>query len=399
MLSRLIGIAGILMILSIGFLLSEKRERINWKLVGWGLFLQVLFGFLILKTCPEQIFAGARALFGFIQEFSGKGARFLFGSLVERSDLVILSMGAVIIFVSSIMAILNYLRIIPLVIYAFARLMQKTLQTSGAETLSATMQILMGIEAMTALKAVINRMTRSEVFTVMTCFMATMAGSVMAVYVGVFGANAGYILAASVMSAPGAIVLSKLLIPESDTPETRGQMNWRMIVPGDKGVVEAAATGALDGLRLSAAIAAILLAFVSIIHLLNAILGLVGFSFQEIGGLLFGPIAFLLGIPWDDCFKAGYLLTLKTVFNEWLAYAELQQMVKENQLMPRTVMILTYAMCNFANFGSLAILIGGLSALAPERRQEVSSLGLKALLAGLLGGFMTAAIAGIMSEF
>lgn len=399
MLSRFIGIAGIFMILAICFLLSEKRERINWRLVVLGLFLQALFGFLILKTYPEEIFSAAGALFGFIKEFSGKGARFLFGSLVERNDFVILSMGAVIIFVSSLMAILNYLRIIPLVIYAFARLMQKTLQTSGAETLSATMQVLMGIEAMTALKAVISRMTRSELFTVMTCFMGTMAGSVMAVYVGVFGANAGHILAASVMNAPGAIVLSKLLIPETGVPETRGQMNWRMIVPGDKGVLEAAANGALDGLRLSAAIAAILLAFVSIIHLLNAMLGVIDLSFQDIGGFLFAPIAFLLGVPWTDCSKAGYLFTLKTVFNEWLAYAELQQMVKGYQLMPRTVMIVTYAMCSFANFGSLAILIGGISALAPERRHEVSTLGLKALLAGLLAGFMTAALAGIMSEY
>jgi|UniRef100_A0A7C4ASU8 CNT family concentrative nucleoside transporter len=395
---RLMSLVGMATILFTAYLCSEQRDRISWRLVAMGVLFQALLGLLILKTYPAAFFMAAQALFQAIQRFSDQGAHFLFGSLADRKDFVILSMGAVIIFVSATMAALNYLRIIPLVMFGFARLMQKTLRTSGAETLSAAMQIIMGIEAMTALKTVLGRMTRSELFTVMSCFMGTMAGSVMAVYVGVFGANPGYILAASVMSAPGAIVISKIMAPETGIPETRGDMDWRMILPGDRGLVEAAANGAIDGLRLCAFIAAILLAFVSIIHLLDAVLGTVGLSFKAIGGLVLAPVGFLLGVPWEDCAKAGHLLTVKFVFNEWLSYSAMQQMVQHGELQPRTVMILTYAMCNFANFGSMAILIGGISALAPDRRQEVSLLAPRALLAGLLSGFMTASLAGVMSE-
>ncbi len=395
---RFLSLVGIATIIGVAYVLSEKRDQVRWRLVCMGILLQAAVGFLILKTYPDQIFAVAAALLEAIQRFSGEGARFLFGSLADRRDFVILSMGAVIIFVSSMMAVLNYLRIIPLVMFVFARMMQKTLRTSGAETLCAAMQVLMGIEAMTALKNVLPRMTRSELFTVMSCFMATMAGSVMAVYVGVFGANPGYILAASVMSAPGAIVLSKMMVPETETPETFGNMDWRMIRPAHRGVVEAAATGAIDGLRLCAFIAAILLAFVSIIHLMDALLGTVGLSLKAVGGVVLSPVSFLLGIPWEDCHKAGYLLTVKFVFNEWLSYSAMQQMIQQGELQPRTVMILTYAMCNFANFGSVAILIGGISALAPERSREVSLLGFRALLTGLLSGFMTASIAGILSQ-
>ncbi|MGC9030547.1 MAG: NupC/NupG family nucleoside CNT transporter [Desulfomonilaceae bacterium] len=395
---RFVSLLGIGLIILAAYAVSERRDKAPWRLVCMGLVLQAALGFLMLKTYPEHIFGAAEVLFKAIQRFSDIGARFLFGGLADQKDFVILSMASVIIFVSSIMAVLNYLRVVPLVMFVFARMMQKTLRTSGAETLSAAMQILMGIEAMTALKTVLHRMTRSELFTVMSCFMATMAGSVMAVYVGVFGANAGYILAASVMSAPGAIVLSKMMVPETGTPETRGNMDWRMILPGDRGIVEAAANGAIDGLRLCAFIAAILLAFVSIIHLMDALLGAAGLSFKAIGGAVLSPAAFLLGVPWEDCHKAGYLLTMKFVFNEWLSYSAMQQMIQHGELQPRTVMILTYAMCNFANFGSVAILIGGIGALAPERRREVSLLGLRALLTGLLCGFLSASIAGVLSQ-
>ena len=215
---RLTSAIGIAAILCVCFLLSSDRRKISWRLVLWGLALQFGFGLLILKTYPEAIFAGAQALFQGINTFAGKGAAFLFGSLASNQDFVILSMGSVIIFVSSLMAVLNYARILPAVIYCLARLMQRTMKTSGAETLAAAIFILMGIEGVTGLKTVVGRMTRSELFTVMTCFMSTIAGSVMAVYVGVFGANAGDILAASVMSAPAALALSKMMIPETENP-------------------------------------------------------------------------------------------------------------------------------------------------------------------------------------
>ncbi|MFH1113952.1 MAG: nucleoside transporter C-terminal domain-containing protein [Pseudomonadota bacterium] len=376
---------------------SSDRRNVNWTTVAWGLALQFIFGLLILKTYPDHIFEAANALFAGISAFSAKGAVFLFGSLAEKKDFVILGMGAVIIFVSAVMAVLNYARILPVVIYGLARLMQKTMRTSGAETLAAAVFILMGIEGITGLKTVIGRLTRSEMFSVMTCFMATIAGSVMAVYVGVFGASAGHIMAASIMSAPAALALSKIMIPETGVPETAGRVEWKTLVPQDRGIVDAAANGAVDGLRLAATIGAILLAFVSIIHMLNALLGVFGTSFDILGGYFFAPIAYVMGIPWEDCVKAGNLLALKTVFNEWLAYGRMQEMVTAGELSPRSVMILTYALCSFANFGSLAILIGGISALAPERKEEVSSLGLRALAAGLLAGFLTAAIAGCLN--
>jgi concentrative nucleoside transporter, CNT family len=395
---RLMSVIGVGAILGLCFILSRDRGKISWNLVLWGVALQVLFGVLILKTYPEQIFFGAQAFFNGIYSFADKGTGFLFGSLAERKDFVILTMGSVIIFVSSLMAVLNLLRIIPAIMYGLARLMQWTMRTSGAETLAAAMFVLMGIEAVTGLKNVIGRMTRSELFSVMTCFMATIAGSVMAVYVGVFGANAAYIMAASIMNAPAALALSKMMVPEDVTPETAGRVDWNLLIPKEHGILEAAANGAVDGLRLAATIAAILLAFVSMIYMLDALLGLFGTSFGTLGGYAFAPVAYLLGIPWEDCIKAGNLLALKTVFNEWLAYSSMKGMIAAHELSPRAVMILTYALCSFANFGSLAILIGGVSALAPDRREEVISMGLRALVTGLLAGFMTAAIAGVLNE-
>jgi CNT family concentrative nucleoside transporter len=352
----------------------------------------------MLKTYPEAIFAGAQAVFDCISLFASKGARFLFGSLADQKDFVILSMGSVIIFVSSLMAVLNYARIMPAIIYVTARAVKRTMGTSGAETLSAVIQVLMGIEGVTALKTVIGRMTRSELFTVMTTFTASIAGSVMAVYVSVFGASAGHIFAASLMSAPAGIALSKIIIPETGEPETRGEVSWELLQPPERSIIEAAANGAMDGLKLAVGIAAILLAFVSLIHLADSALGLVGTSFSTIGGYVFAPVAFILGVPWDDCMKAGDLLALKTVFNEWLAYGRMHEMVLAGEISPRAVTVLTYAMCSFANFGSLAILIGGISAIAPERRSDVIALSPWALVSGLLSGFLTAAVAGVLTE-
>ncbi len=389
-----VGIASVLLFC---FLWSQDRRRIRWSLTVWGLALQYVLAILLLKTYPAEIFAVAQRFFSLIYEFAGVGAKFLFGSLTENKDFVILHMAAVIIFVSSVMAVLNYLRALPAIIYGLALVMQRTMRTSGAETLAATMFIFMGIEAVTALKTVLGKMTRSELFTVMTCFMATIAGSVMAVYVNVFGANPGYILAASLMHAPAALALSKMMVPETEEPETGGRIQWNMLLPPETGVVEAAANGAVDGLKLTATIAAILLAFVSIIHILNSILGLFGSSFDSLGGYAFAPVAFLIGIPWDDCVRAGNLLAIKVFFNEWLAYAKMKEMMDAGLLGPRAAMMLTYALASFANFGSLAILIGGISAIAPERKKDVIDLGLKALLTGFLAGLLTAAVAGTLS--
>lgn len=394
--SRLMSIVGMVAIVGLCLILSSNRGRIKWSTVIWGLGLQILFGLLILKTDPDTIFSVSQSLFDGIYKYADKGAGFLFGSLAENQDFVILSMGSVIIFVSCLMAVLNYARILPAIVYGLARLMQRTLKTSGAETLGSALFILMGIEGLSGLRDQLAKMTRSELFTIMTCFMATIAGSVMAVYVSVFGANAGHILAASVMSAPAALALSKILEPETLTPETIGNVPWEVLVPEDNGLFEAATNGAVDGLKLAAVIGAILLAFVSLISMLDAILGLAGTSFTGVGGYVFAPAAFLMGIPYEDCINAGKLLALKTVFNEWLAYSSMKDMALAGEIGARSQMILTYALCSFANFGSLGILIGGLSSLAPMRREEVASMGLKAMLGGLLAGFLTAAVAGAL---
>ncbi|MFH0959818.1 MAG: nucleoside transporter C-terminal domain-containing protein [Pseudomonadota bacterium] len=392
------SLVGIILIVGVCFVFSSNRRAIVWPQVFWGIFLQFIFGILILKTYPERVFAIAQYVFEGLNYCASTGSRFLFGALAGNVDFTILSMGAVIIFVSSIMGMLNYLRVLPATMYVLARLMQKTMRTSGAETMAAAMFVMMGVEVTTALKNVLGKLTKSELFTVMTCFMATIAGSVMAVYVGVFGAKAGHILAASIMNAPAGLVISKMLLPETSTPETQGAWSWRNITSEDHSLVESAANGAIDGLKLTATISAVLLAFVSCINLINGGLGTFGTSFENLGGYLFAPVAFLIGTPWADCAKAGELLALKTFFNEWIAYSHLKIMVSEGSISPRGTMIMTYALCSFANFGSLAILIGGLSALAPERRSEIAGLGLKALLAGLLAGFMTAAMAGLLLQ-
>lgn len=395
---RFNSLTGILCIIVLCVLLSSYRKRINWILVGWGVGLQFIFGAIILKSHPEMFFAQARAFFEGINYFAGAGSRFLFGSLADQKDLTILSMGSVIIFVSSMMGLLNYLKILPLITVGLARVMRRVMKTSGAETLAAAMFVFMGIEAVSGLKNFLEKMTRSELFSLMTCFMATIAGSVMAVYVGVFGANPGFILAASFMNAPAALVVSKMLIPELDVPQTGGDVKLADLPSQDNGLIESLSNGALDGLKLTLSVAAILLAFVSVIHLSNWALGIFGASFDKIGAILFAPVAFMVGVPWSDCMSAGRLLATKTVFNEWIAYSQLQSMVSEGTLQPRSIMIMTFALCSFANFGSLGILIGGVSALAPSRAREVSSLGLKALLAGLMAGLLTTCVAGLLLE-
>jgi CNT family concentrative nucleoside transporter len=219
----------------------------------------------------------------------------------------------------------------------------------------------------------------------------------MAVYVGIFGANAGYILAASIMNAPAALAVSKIIVPETGSPETRDHVEWKLLLPAEHGVVEAAANGALDGMKLAVSIAAILMAFVSLIYMVDCGLGIFGLSFEIIGGYVFAAPAFLMGVPWEDCLKAGNLLALKTVFNEWLAYSRMKELSDAGLISSRTVMIMTYALCSFSNFGSMAILIGGISSLAPERKSEVIQLGMRALLAGLAAGFLTACVAGLLS--
>ena len=228
--------------------------------------------------------------------------------------------------------------------------------------------------------------------------MATIAGTVMVIYVNSFGASAGHILTASLMSAPAAIMISKLLVPETGEPQTAGAVSWSAMAPADDNIVEAASNGAIDGVKLAAFIGAMLLAFIAIIHLMDVLLGLAHTSFRDLAGYVFAPVAFVLGVPWKDCPEVGQLLGVKVIFNEFISYMDMAGMAAKGEISARAQMIATYALCSFANFGSLGILIGGIGGLAPERKKDVTRLGLKALLAGMLAGFLTAAVAGLLLQ-
>lgn len=397
MLEKLISVAGLVVFLAIGLALCNERKNINWRLVAWGLGLQFVFAFLILKTWPGfMLFEAARAVMASVLGFTDIGSRFLFGNLISDFNIgAILAFKVlpVIIFVSSLMGVLYYLGIVQVVVAAMAWVMKRTMKASGVEALMAAMFVFMGIEAATGVKEYLRKLTTSELFTVMTAFMATIAGSVMAVYVS-FGASAGHLLAASVMSAPGAIVIAKLMMPEREkTVEAEGK---GLLKSTDINIIEAAANGASDGLRLAATIGAMLLAFVALIGMANHFLSYGGTSFEQISGYVFMPFAWLMGVPWEDCAKVGELLGIKVVFNEFISYQKMQGMIEAGSLQPRSVTIATYALCSFANFGSIAILIGGIGSIAPERKKEIARLSLKALVAGVLASFMTATIAGVL---
>ena len=397
MLEKLISVAGLAVFLAIGLALCSDRKRINWRLVAWGVGLQIVFAVLILKTYPGLVaFDAARLAMTSVLDFSDIGSRFFFGNLV--SDVNIGAIFAfkvlpVIIFVSSLMGVLYHLGVIQLIVRAMAWVMERTMKASGVEALMAAMFVFMGIEATTSVKEYLRKMTTSEMFTVMTAFMSTIAGSVMAVYVS-FGASAGHLLAASVMSAPAAIVISKLMLPESEA--VSGSEGRGLLKSDDVNIIEAAANGASDGLRLAATIGAMMLAFVALIGMMNHFFSYAGTSFEQISGYVFMPFAYLMGVPWEDCGKVGELLGIKVVFNEFISYQKMQGMIEAGALQPRSVTIATYALCSFANFGSIAILIGGIGSIAPERKKEIARLSLKALLAGVLASFMTATIAGVL---
>jgi CNT family concentrative nucleoside transporter len=379
-------------------LISQDRKRISWRLVAWGVGLQFALALLILKSDPGlKVFQLAEKIFAKLYDFTSIGVEFLTDKPLSEINTA-LSIGAVLVFVASLMAVLYYLRVIQAFVYLFSKLMQYTMRISGAEALASAFFVFMGIETVTAIKRYVGEMTRSELFTVMTAFMATIAGSVMVIYVGVFGAEAGHILAASIMSAPAAILLSKILVPETEEPKTGAKIHWSEMRPEESSVIEAAANGAEDGMKLALTIVAMLLAFVALIGMLDFFLGIAGTSFRELSGFLFAPVAWLAGVPWEDCLQVGRLLGIKVIFNEFISYQEMQQMAQAGALSPRSFTIATYALCSFANFGSLAILIGGIGGLAPERKSEVARFGLRALLAGFLAGLMTAAVAGILVQ-
>ena len=404
--NRLIGLLGIIIILGIAYLLSENKKKINWRLVSVGLGLQILFALIILKIpIGRRVFEFFSMSITKILDFTSEGTVFLFGNLTDVNtfgSIFALNVLPTIIFFSSLMAILYYLGIMQVVVRFIARIISKLLGTSGAETLSAVGNIFLGqTEAPLLVKPYINRMTKSELTAIMVGGMSTVAGGVMAGYISM-GVNAGHLLAASIMAAPAGLILAKILVPEVEEPETKNTTKISTEKTASN-VVEAAANGASEGLSLALNVAAMLLAFVALIALLNYLIGLIGslfgfptLSLQWILGKLFSPLAFVMGVPLKDISIAGSLLGEKIMINEFVAYSSLSNYITEGILQEKTVLILTYALCGFANISSIAIQIGGIGGIAPNKKSTIAKLGLKTLIGGALATCLTGTIAGIL---
>lgn len=412
---RLMSLAGLFVMVAIAWSLSENRAKINWRLAVYGVGLQFAFGLLILRTAVGRaLFEWVKTGFDAISQASTAGAAFLFGDLTRlfiiRKDALLtpddnirvnagMAFQALptIIFVSALAGMLLHLGVIQALVRSLAWVMRRTLKTSGAETFATALLVFMGIESMSAVRGYLDKMTRSELCTIMTAFMATIAASVMVAYTN-FGAQPGHLLAASIMSAPAAIVISKLLVPETGEPQTGGGV--RVEVPvSSHNIIDAAARGAGDGLIMAMNVGAMLIAFVGLVFLLDlAFAGVTGFTFERLMGWVFQPFAVLMGVSWQDSIKVGELLGIRAVLNEFIAYSNIKPLTESGALGPRSAMIATYALCGFANPGSIGILIGGLSSLVPGRRSEIAALGIKSYIAGMLACFMTACVAGVLAD-
>lgn len=402
---RLIGILGIVVLMGVAYLLSTDRSKVNMRLVAWGLGLQLLFALFILKTpIGKPMFLFCDQAIRKLLSFSDEGARFVFNNLALPPEtegslgfFFAFQVLPTIIFFSAFMAILYHLGIMQFVVKIIAKTMQKTMKTSGAETLSASANIFVGqTEAPLVIRPFLDTMTKSELMAIMTVGFATIAGGVMAIYVKML-ANvpniAGHLLAASIMSAPAALVMAKIMYPETEDSPTKGDLKMH-IEKLDDNVMDSITRGATDGMRLAANVAAMLIAIVALVAGVNFILGLVGLRFEQILGWIFSPLSFVMGVPSKDVFTIGQLMGEKIVLTELIAYGHLQQLAPQLEL--KSIIIASYALCGFANFASVGIQLGGIGALAPNRRKDLGKVVFRSLLAGALASWLTASIVGII---
>ena len=402
---RLTGIFGMAFILGIGIALSRNRRAISWRVVGWGLGLQLAFAIFVLRvTFGRDLFSALGEVVKTILGYSYVGSSFVFGEIGKQQS----SLGVIfafqvlpaIIFVSALFAILYYLGVMQLVVKAFAIVMNKVMGASGAESLNVAASIFMGqTEAPLTIRPFLNKMTRSELMTVMTAGMAHVSGSIMAAYIA-FGIEARHLLTAVIMTAPGTIMMAKIIEPETETPETLGGVKVE-IPRTDVNVVDAAARGTTDGLYLMLNVIAMLVSFIALVALVNGGFGWVHGhvswfpgTVQTILGWVFRPIAFVMGVPWHDSGTIGALLGERLVLNEFIAYTDLGKL--KGVLDPLSFTIATFALCGFANISSVGIQIGGIGALAPERKHDLARLGFRAMIAGTLANFLSATLAGML---
>ncbi|MDE2814260.1 MAG: NupC/NupG family nucleoside CNT transporter [Gemmatimonadota bacterium] len=408
---RLISLFGLVVMLALVFAMSADRRKVDLRLVAAGVGLQFLLALLVLKTGPGQaLFSYIGAFFTALLNYVDAGSSFVFGEAFGEHFFAFKVLPTIIFF-SALMGVLYHLGLVQYVVAAFAWVMQRTLRTSGAESLAAAANIFVGqTEAPLVVRPYVASMTRSELMALMVGGFATIAGGVLAAFVGL-GIDAGHLVAASVISAPAALLIAKVMQPEVEESKTLGQVSIEVERTATN-VVEAAANGTLDGLRLALNVAAMLIAALGLIALVDGVLGLLGqgvgymlgmegleWSLSAALGYLFAPFAWLMGIEAKDCLLAGELLGKKMVANEFVSYVQLSQWIQPGsgvELSQRSVIILTYALCGFANFSSIGIQIGGIGGIAPERRRDLARLGFRAMLGGSLACFMTACVAGIL---
>lgn len=411
---RFISVLGMLAMIGVAYAMSYDRRRFPWRVVLWGTALQLFFAFFILGTGAGKIvFQWTGDKVAAFLNFTRYGTEFLFGNLVKPEYQntfgfqFAFAVLPTIIYFSAVMSILYHLGIMQKIVEGIAVVMSKTMGTSGAESLSCSANIFVGqTEAPLLIRPFVAKATNSELMAIMCGGFATIAGGVMAGYI-LMGIPASHILAASVMSAPAALVMAKIILPEKEEPVTRGHVK----VPPEKvagDVIEAAAMGAADGMKLAVNVGAMLLAFIAIIAVINAGMGHIhnalaaaGFPYfpgelRILFGWIFSPLAWLMGVPWQDCLAFGNLLGTKISINEFIAYKDLSELIKTGGMSARANVIATYALCGFANFSSIAIQIGGIGGMAPERRGDLARLGLRAMFGGALASWMTAAIAGML---
>ena len=400
------GILGVIILLGIAYLMSNNRSLIDKNIIFWGLGLQISFAFIILKTpLGKSLFFYLNFIIVKLISFADAGSDFLFTSFIPdvgyHVALVNFAFRAlpVIIFFSSLIAVTYYFGIIQFIIKKIAFVMEKTMKTSGAETLSVSANIFVGqTEAPILIRPFIASMTKSELMAVMVGGFATVAGSVMALYVSWLNNIpniAGHLLAASVMSAPAALMIAKIIYPETESPKTISSKSIIMKTK-DTNAMDAIGRGATDGIKLAANVAAMLIAFISMVAMVNFILGFANTSLQEILGVLFKPIAWSMGVPWEEAKIVGILMGEKIVLTELIAFGDLSNFIENNTLSERSSIIASYALCGFANFGSIGIQLGGIGSMAPNRRSDLSNLVIKAMIGGALASWLTASIAGIL---
>jgi CNT family concentrative nucleoside transporter len=409
---KLQPVAGLILILVIAYAISTNRRAIDPRTVAWGLSLQIVFALLVLKTTAgRQVFQTLGAAINRLLDFAFVGSSMVFGPLGDKEvwprimSQVLGEEGArysvifafqvlpTIIFIAALFATLYYFGIMQIVVRLFAIVMHRVMRASGAESLNVAASIFMGqTEAPLTIRPYLPRMTESELMTVMTSGMAHISGGIMAAYI-LFGIEAQHLLTAVIMTAPGTLMMAKIFVPETEVPETMGAVRLE-IERTDVNVIDAAGRGTSEGLQLALNVGAMLISFLALVALVNALLGVAGLSLQQIFGWFFAPVAWAMGVPWRDAPTIGNLLGTRMALNEFVAYSQLGPL--KSSLDPRSFTIATFALCGFANFSSIGIQIGGIGALAPTRRHDLARLGFRAMLAGTLANFVTATIAGFL---